>query len=172
MIVGSFARWYIYLPLARICTVAAIQWQKRLYAEFSLHVVIWSIGDYPGPQAWIFRISSFGFKGHQDTFPLTGNRFAKAYHGKLVDRGPSVLVLSKHQDIVHDSDDRPWLVTGGRFRVNRRTVNRRTTLQRCPQSFKIILFCDGLFRNRRMRKRFDLFYRRSILQPRYDFSFP
>ena len=110
MIVGSSALCYIYLPLARIRTVAAIPWQKRLYAEFSLHVVIWSIGDYPGPQAWIFRISSFGFKGHQDTFLLSGNGFTKAYYGKLVDRGPSVLVLSKYQDIVHDSDDRPWLV--------------------------------------------------------------
>ena len=49
---------------------------------------------------------------------------------------------------------------------------KSVTRQRCPHSFKIILFCDGLFRNRRMRKRFDPFYRRSILQPRYDFSFP
>ena len=59
------------------------------------------------------RLESFEFQvlgsrvTSRDTFPLTGNRFAKAYYGKLVDRGPSVLVLSKHQDIVHDSDDRP-----------------------------------------------------------------
>jgi hypothetical protein len=48
--------------------------------------------------------------------------------------------------------------------------SKSVTRQRCPQSFKIILFCDGLFRNRRMRKRFDSIVAASFSQDTISLS--